>query len=422
MTANVKINGIEASNVLEGLTIRYGRTKSEGSFPASSCSVDLLAVDESPFATAIRDVLTVDLDGARLFYGRLTDRRLGIAYSNATDVGTVQSLIATGVLADYGRLTIGTSDYPSENDGARASRVIAEASPAAPSLDSVASAIDSVRYQMDVFRSAGLDTIDTGTVALLARTAKASTPRAIIDAELNPAAPGVYETPSGTIGYADAMRRPRATSPLSIPTSVISKDLTIGSGVADVVNQVKVTYGSPSTSVTVDEPLSQAVFGVIKRDITSQLSEANDASNTATRLVETRGFAEDNLEALPIDLNNPSLDPALRTQLLAVPFGKPITVTGLDTRLGLGTSWKGFVEGWQVRLSKARHELVLYVSARKFSIPLSTIDPIYTAIDSLTGSINDLADLWSSQLSLNYIPDTINSVTGTYNSAYTIGT
>lgn len=422
MTVDVKINGIEAGNVLEGLTIRYGRTKSEGQFPASSCSIDLLALDESPFATSIRDVLTIDVEATRCFYGRLTDRRLGIAYSNATDVGTVQSLIATGVLADYGRITIGTADYPSESDGARASRVISEASPTPPSLDSVSSYIDSVRYSLDVFRTAGLDTVDSGTVTLLARTAKGVTARAMIDAELDPSAPGIYETPSGTVGYADGMRRPRASSPLTIPTSVISKDLTIGSGVADVVNQVKVTYGSPSASITVDEPLSQAVFGVVKRDITSQLSLANDASNSATRLVETRGFAEDNLEALPIDLENPNLSPTLKASLLAVPFGKPITVTGLDARLGLGTSWKGFVEGWQLRLSKARKELVLYVSARKFSIPLATIDPIYTAINALTGSINDLADLWSSQLKIDNVSDTINSVTGTYNSAYTIGT
>lgn len=422
MTTTIKINGEEATSVLEGVTIRYGRTKSEGAFPASSCSLELLAIDEAPFPVAIRDILSIDEDGTRLFYGRTSDRHISVAYSNASDVGTIQSVIATGVLADFGRITVGSSSYPSETDGARASRIIGEAAPTPPSLDAISSTIDSVGYSLDVFRSVGLDVVDSGTVTLVARAANPATPRAIIDAELDPSAPGVYETPSGTIGYADAMRRPRASSPVIIPASVVGKDLSVGSGVADVVNQVKITYGSPESVITVDEPLSQAVFGVIKRDLKTQLSAGNDASALATRLVETRGFAEDNLEALPIDLENPNLTPSLRSSLLGIAYNKPITVTGLDTRLGIGTSWKGFVEGWQLRITKARKELVLYVSARKFSIPLATLDTIYTNITALTGSINDLADLWSSQLKIDNVSDTINSVSGTYDAAYTIGT
>lgn len=419
MSVSVKINGTEASNVLEGLSITYGRQKSEGSFPASSCSLTLLAADVSPFTVEIRDVLTIDVDGIRVFYGRVTDRQRSVAYSTNSSVGTYQSVIATGVLADFGRILIGSSLYPSETDGARASRIIGEAAPLAPSLDSISTYIDSVAYSFDVFRVTGIDTVDSGTVTLISRAANAVTPRQMIDNDLDPNAPGVYETPAGKIGYADATRRPKSTSALSIPASVISQNLVIGSGVSDVVNQAKITYGSGT--VTVDEPLSQAVFGIVKREITTQLSTTDDATNTANRLVQTRGFAEDNLETLPIDLENPNLHPSVRGTLLGIAFNKPIIVTGLDVRLGLTTSWRGFVEGWSLRISRARAELQLYVSARRFSIPLSALDPIYAPINALTGSIDDLSDLWSSQPLINYVSDTINSVTATLNTPYTIG-
>lgn len=421
MSVSVKINGVEASDVLEGLSITYGRQKSEGAFPASSCSFSLLAADISPFSIAIRDVLTIDIDGTRAFYGRVTDRTREIAYSDDTRVGTFQSVIATGVLADFGRITVGSSDWPSESDGARAGRILGEAAPTAPNIDTISNAIDSVAYTLDVFRAQGLDVVDGGTVTLIARTGSAKTPRSIIDTDLNPAAPGVYETPSGSLGYADALRRIRATNQLTIPASYIGQSLRIGSGVSDVVNQAVVKYGTSGASESADEPLSQSIFGVVKRELTTQLANTTDANDVAKRLVETRSFAEDNLEALPIDLENPDVHPATRGALLATAFGRPIKVTGLDERIGLGTEWRGFVEGWQVRISKARHELVLYVSARRFSIPLSTIDPIWTKINALTGSINELADLWSAQLSINYVSDTINSVTGTYDAAYTIG-
>lgn len=421
MTVSVKINGVEASDVLEGLSITYGRQKSEGSFPASSCSFALLAADISPFEIAIRDVLTIDIDGVRAFYGRVTDRSRSIAYADDTRVGTFQNVIATGVLADFGRITVGASDWPAESDGVRAGRILGEAAPAAPNIDMISNTIDSIAYTLDVFRSQGIDIVDGGTVSLIARTGSAKTPRSLIDTDLNPAAPGVYETPSGSLGYADALRRLKATDQLTIPASYIGQDLRIASGVSDVVNQAVVKYGTSGLSEMADEPLSQSIFGVVKREFTTQLANTTDANDVAKRLVETRSFAEDNLEALPIDLENPDVHPSVRGALLATSFGRPIKVTGLDERIGLGTEWRGFVEGWTVRISKARHELVLYVSARRFSIPLSTIDPIWTKIDALTGSINELADLWSAQLSINYVSDTINSVTGTYDAAYTIG-
>jgi hypothetical protein len=422
MTTIVKINGARPDAVLSGLTITYGRQKSEGEFPASTCSLSLLATDVAPLTVNVRDVVTVETDGVMEFYGRVTDRQTQISYSNTTHIGTVQNIIATGVLADFGRIKIGSSVYPSELDGARASRVIAEAAPTPPTIDAITSTITSVNYSIDVYRSTGLDTIDAGTVTLISRASNVRTPREIINEELDPQAPGVYETTTGTIGYADAMRRPKASSPIVIPKSVISTQMTISSGISDIVNQAVVTYGSPSATVTQDEPLSQSIFGVITRDVSTQLANTSDANNLAKRLVETRSVAEDNIEALVIDLENPSLSGTLRTQLLAPAFGKPIRIDDLDARIGIGTSWRGFIEGWQMIIAQSAHVLTLYVSARKFSIPLSTIDPIYVNINNLTGSIDDLADLWSSQLTINFVSDTINSVVGTYDSAYTIGT
>lgn len=415
MTTAVALNGVAyTGDVLTGLRIQYGRQKVETAFPAAACSMQLVAHNTAPTALSVRDVLAVDVYGVRCFWGRVTDLGLDVAYADSQRVGTIQAVIATGALADMGRVTAGSSSYPAELDGTRAGRIISEAAPIAPTINSVTAPINSVGNSLQVYRSQGVETVDAGTVTLLARTAATTNALTMLTTELDPSAPGVYETPDGRLGYAAAGRRLSAAGTVTIPASLIDVRLGLSTGVADVVNDATVTWGSPEASVTVADVISQGVFGIVHRDYKTKLSTLGDATALANRIIASRASATLNVERLVVDLEHPNMGSSLRTQLLGVVAGTPVRLTGLDTRLGLGATWFGFVEGWTLTIGTGRKELQLNVSAKAYSIPPATLDTIQVNLNSLGGTIADLGATWSTQRTLNQANTiTINSATTT---------
>lgn len=425
MTTTVTIGGLDVStDVLEGVTIRYGRDGLDGTVPASTCTLQLLALEEAPMAVQLRDRVQVKVDGTTLFYGKVTDTTVGIDYVSAGRIGTIQRVIAAGSLSELGRIFAGSVAYPSELDGARASRILLEAAPLAPALDAITTPIDEYALSPDYWASAGTETIDTGTVTLLARDADLEKASDLLQVVTESAgAPGVYETPDGRYGYADAARRSKAPTALTIPADVVDASLEAGSGVGDLVNTVTVSYGSasPQATVTDTDAYSVYAYGTMARSITTQLANSADASDLADLLVSSRSQPQLNLESVTVDLTHPDLSPSLYTNLLAPRFGSPITLTGLDSRIGLGTTWRGFVEGWTAVITRHRHTLTLNVSARRYSLQLATVDDLSSTVDRLEGAVDGLAELWAPVPNINAVSDTINSVAITLDRAYNIG-
>lgn len=423
MSTIIKINNnpVEATT-LAGLSIRYGRQEIDEQVPASTCTVSLLAKDTIPATINVRDLVTVEVDGTTVFYGKVTDRTITLDYvTGAGEIGSVQQIIAAGVLADLGRYVAGTSLYPEESDGARAARIITEASPAPALIDDVATLINLTSYSYDTFGAAGYTTLDAGSVTLTSRAASPALATTLVNTD--PFAPGIYETADGRLGYADAFRRIRtAVTPITIPASNLLASLSLRGGIADVVNSVTITYGTalPPASTTVTAAGSILKYGTVAKNLATSLLDAAAATDTASRIVEARNTPDLNIEAVTIELSNPALDPTLRAQLLGIEFSTAITLTGLDPQIGLGTSWTGFIEGWTLNLGLNQQRLTLNVSAEKFSVPPSALDRIVVAINNLTGTIDALADLWATEPNINQVATTINTVTATYDTAYLV--
>lgn len=425
MTTRVYIDGAELTGqVLEGINIRYGRDSIDSTVEASSCSLGLLATDTTPPAIGLRAVVRVDIDGITVFRGKVTDRRIELPYVSTGRIGTITTVIATGALAELGRYLVGASSYPSELDGARVSRVLTEAAPSSPLIDAVTSPVDDYAQSFDSWASAGLETIDAGTVTLLSRAASLAKATEVVDVAVTSAgSPGLYETPDGRYGYSDARRRSTNIPAITLPADVIGASLTVEERIGDLINQVTVAYGSasPQATVTVDDVYSEYANGTVAKGITTELANLADAQSLALRLVSVRSDARLNLEAITIRLDDPTLAPATKTALTGPRFGTPVTLTGLDTRIGLGATWQGFIEGWTLAAREGREVITLKVTARRYSLLLATVDELSSAVDRLEGSVDGLAELWAPDPLIDSLSNTINSVTESIDRAYKIG-
>lgn len=414
MTTSVTINNLAVeARVLEGVTIRYGRDRIDDTVPASSCSLQLFAANEDQPAISLRDLVVVKVDGTTVFRGKVTDRQIDVPFIDSSRIGTIQSVIAIGALSELGRILVGTSTYPSELDGARVSRILTEAAPLAPTIDNVTSPISTYDLSFDSWASAGLETIDPGTVTLIARTGAAAKAMELTDTVTTSAgSPGLYETPAGLYGYADARRRSKNVTPITLDASIISAGITSASRVGDLVNSVTVAYGSssPQPTYTSTDTYSTYAYGTIAKSIGTELSSSSDAADLAKRITAVRADPRLNLEAVSVYLDHPALDPTVKAALTGAVYGTPITLTGLDTRMGLGSSWKGFIEGWTLSCRLGREAVTLNVSARIYSLLLATVDQLSSAVDRLEGSVAGLAELWAPDPKIDSLSNTLDSL------------
>jgi hypothetical protein len=202
-----------------------------------------------------------------------------------------------------------------------------------------------------------------------------------------------------------------------LDAAVIGASITSASRVGDLINTVSVTYGtsSPQAAVSATDPLSTNAFGIIAKSITTELASSTDATDLATRVTRTRSEPRLNLESITVNLDLPALDPTEKTALTGPTYGKPITLTGLDSRMGLGSTWQGFIEGWTISARQGREAITLNVSARVYSLLLATVSQLSSSVNRLEGNVDGLAELWAPDPRFDSLSNTINSL-----SAYTI--
>ena len=425
MTTTVTINNLPVeARVLEGVTIRYGRDGIDDTVPASSCSLQLLATNEDQPAISLRDLVIVKIDGTIVFRGKVTDRQIDVPFIDSARIGTIQSVIAVGALSELGRILTGGGAYPAELDGARVARILTEAAPLAPAIDASPEPISTSDLSFDYYAFAGLETVDAGTVTLNARAGELAKALELTDVVTTSAgSPGLYETPAGLYGYADTRRRSKNATPITLDAAVIGASITSASRVGDLINTVTVSYGtgSPQATATVTNTVSVNTIGTVAKSITTELELSTDATELATRITTARSEARLNLESITVNLDLPGLDPAVKTSLTGPTYGKPITLTGLDSRMGLGTSWQGFIEGWTISARQGREAITLNVSARVYSLNLANVSQLTSAVDRLEGTVDALAELWAPDPRINSLPNTIESLTAdTIDRAYKI--
>lgn len=333
--AVVTIAGAPAECDVLHAVIRHGRDDPDSQPEADAATIDLVGV--LPAAAVIgADVAVFAELGASYprFAGRITD----IAVSwESVDV-SVSTIIAVGELADMGRRIIGAAPYPSELDGARVNRAIADA----------AVATDPIRS-------------DPGYLTVLARDIDAQ-PALTVAADAAFDGGGfVWQSTDGAVLYADAMHRRAPELALTLAACDLPLGLTWLTGLDGLANDVHVRYGLPEAEVHGSDAASIAQYGTHAASLSTRLVNVSDATERMTLILARQTEPVWTLQALRLELDSPGVDAALTADLLALDVHDLLQLTGMPA----GSPMTGafvFVEGWTETLDPGAWEIELAVS------------------------------------------------------------
>jgi hypothetical protein len=177
----------------------------------------------------------------------------------------------------------------------------------------------------------------------------------------------LYETRTGTIGYADAARRADNADAgyAPVPAASLSTDgVQVASSLSDITNRVTVEFDGGVVTVTDDDSLQE--FGLFQTEFATQLVNQSNAELWADRYVENHSLPVFRADQFRLTLQG--LGTALTDSLLVVEPNDALEFTGLPTALGLGATFEGFVEGVEWTLDPFRTDVGLFVSDAQLSL------------------------------------------------------
>jgi len=178
---------VDISCLLDGVSIRYGRTDTANQPEAASATLEVTVGPGAPLPPIVDIGAWVIIDthlagtAYRRFTGRVTDLTIGWddAGPDTPDAGIGQ-IVAVSTLADYARRVVGDVPFPQELDGARVARVFELAG-----------------VTLDPAHS------DPGTVEIIPRDIDTRAALEVAQDTANSAGGLVWETRAGEIRYAD---------------------------------------------------------------------------------------------------------------------------------------------------------------------------------------------------------------------------
>lgn len=378
-THRVTIAGVEyTSDILRNATITCGRVDIFDNTQPSYCNLELINLDGASPAINLLDAVVIETkntSGAwvKLFTGEVSSVQNTLSgISSTTRFANVLQIQATGALALLVKRFAGTVSYPSELDGQRISRILQE------TLFTAWEDLSTTYKWTDVpitetwanFGVQGLDTIDAGRYTVLARNAEADNAFNMVNVTASSGLGYLYETSSGNIGYADAERRTAnyGTNLVALDASVVSAEgIQTRLQTTDIVNDVRVVYGSPQAEVEASYPSSINLYGVIQEVKDTILANLTQATDQATRFVALRALPKTSFDSLSLDIANPNLSDTTRDLLLTISMDRALELSNLPIGLFPTGTFEGFVEGWTWTLSKNSLDLQMLVSNKVFS-------------------------------------------------------
>jgi hypothetical protein len=179
----------------------------------------------------------------------------------------------------------------------------------------------------------------------------------------------IYETATGTVGFANESRRfidQRDNGYLTIPNNyILWGSVSSQKTLADIVNAI--TVNSTSGSGSASDTTSQATYGVVAGSLTTELHNAADAQIQADRYIVLRAFPRTSLSSFTIPINSPNVSTANVDKFISMAVGEPIQITSLPTGIK-NTTYKGFVEGYQFNINKYEMVMNLITTDYTYSI------------------------------------------------------
>jgi len=375
-TWSIEIDGVEYKNVtLANLNLGSGRNDIYTQAIAGYINLTLINLDDSAITAEINSAVTVYIDDSNgdpvaIFGGSITDLIVGVQSGGSIGVTQTISITALGALSRLPKvLTEGV--LTKALDGVQIETILSQtlfarwdAIPAALAWN----AVDPALTWNQAFNT-GLGEIDAGNYELAARAANTTDIYSLVASLATSGLGYLYENSSGQISYADSTHRTQylaANGYVNLSANdAFANGLQTAVRAGDVRNSITLTYKN-GQQVSDLEPESIALYGTLAQNIQTSLELESDAEDQAAFYLELRAFPQANFNQISFPLGSPELDDSDRDSLLNVFMGMPVNIA--DLPLNMGSSFQGFVEGWQFQAGINSLTVSLYVTPVAYSL------------------------------------------------------
>lgn len=351
--ATVIVGGEEfTSDVINNVIIGYGRNSIWEQPRASYAQIEIYTPTGVPLGIEITDDISVDIDlsnaltSKRIFTGEVTSIESKVQASGSVGQVCVHTISAVGPFAKMSRALTGSSSMPKEYDNYRLDRIITASGVSKDVIDSPGV------YE---FHTRAADVADCYSLA----------------ADFAGQIFGyIYETPNGTVGYANESRRLNTVQDVGYYT--IDDSYILWRGIeskidrANLLNDLILSYKDNATK-TSSSASSIATYGTASGLISTNLEQAAEAQTLADRYITLRATPLRSLSAFSIAIDSPNLTSAHRDSLIGVYLGYPFEIANLPAPVYNGT-YQGFVEGWRWQINRSQAILTINSTIATLSI------------------------------------------------------
>jgi len=348
---SVVIDGTEFSpKAVNTVSVTYGRNSYWEQARAGYASIEIANWDNTDYGFEINDSVVVKVDNATptartVFTGKITSIATRMAAVGSVNEVSLITISAVGPFAKMARTIIGGSGYSREMDSVRMTNILTDAGVTIDTVDSPGI------YEFDA--AAALSTDAYQWASKYAAMANGY----------------IYETADGKVGFANESRRTSAVTAsgyMTIPENyILWRSVSSSKGLQDVLNSITLTYGSGTQ--TSSDATSIATYGLLGSSVQTELHHAAEAQELADKYVALRRVPRLNMSSFTIQLDSPNVTSADLDKFLQMTMGKAITISGLPVPL-MPTNYYGFVEGWNLQVSRNQAAISLITSESSYSI------------------------------------------------------
>jgi hypothetical protein len=348
----VTIDGISFTNKsLWNVSVSYGRTTIWEQARAGYATISILNANNQDFGFDMNHdvVITVDDsngDPVTLFTGKISNVSNSVQAAGTNATVAIQTISALSTFAQMARSVIGDTNWAKEFDDDRMTRI---------------------------FNDAGvtIDTVDTPPIyEFTSRAASPADAYSLASTYASQAFGYIYETPTGSVGFANESRRflaERDNGYFNIPKDyILWNGLQSQKTLSDIMNSIIISYKANATK-TASDATSITNYSLVAGSVSTELENGTDAQVQADRYITLRAYPRTSLSSFTIQLDSPNVTDADIDALLNISMDTAIEIDDLPLAIK-NTTYQGFVEGWTFSFNNKQMSLTFDSSDVAYSV------------------------------------------------------
>lgn len=348
----VTINAVSFTSLsLWNVNLSYGRTTVWEQARSGFATIDILNSTNTDYGFDMNQPVTIKVKNSvgtlvTLFTGKISNVSNRIADLGASGTNVIQSISVVSTFASMARKVVGNVAYPIELDDARMTRIFTEAG-----------------VTVDIVDTPGIYTFE-------ARPANPDDGYSLAASYASQAFGYIYETASGSVGFANESRRRNYVATynyFNVPKSnILFNGLQSQKTLSNIMNNIILSYKAAAQKTSSDAA-SIVTYGSVGGSVITELELAADAQIQADRYVTLRALPRTSLSSFTIQLDSSLVSSANLDKFLAVSMDTALQIDSLPLPIKNAT-YKGFVEGYTFSINRFQTSLTMDTSDFTYSV------------------------------------------------------